>query len=84
MSNNFVDCPYCHKTVIKGAMRCVACGKLLQTPEEKIAAIKKLQSRQQFNISKLLKYTVMIIILGLLFDCFSERFIEIVEKVIGP
>ena len=82
MSNKFENCPYCCKTVIKGAMRCVACGKILQTPEEQIARIEKLQSKQKFNMKSFLNYTVMIIILGGLYN-YSERLIEIIKNIIG-
>jgi hypothetical protein len=68
---------------MKGAMRCVACGKILQTPEEQIAAIEKLQSKQKFNINRVLNYTVLIIILGVLYYYFSERLIEIIKNIIG-
>ena len=80
MSNKFENCPYCHQKVFKGAMRCVACGKILQTPEERIAIIEKLQSKHKFNIKRFLKCTVMIIILGVLYYYFSERLIEIIKN----
>jgi uncharacterized membrane protein YvbJ len=83
LSNKLENCPYCSKTVMKGAMRCVACGKILQTPEEQIAAIEKLQSKQKFNINRLLNYTVMIIILGVLYYYFSERLIGTIKNIIG-
>jgi hypothetical protein len=68
---------------MQGAMRCVACGKILQTPEEPIAAIEKLQSKQKFNVKRFLNYTVMIIILGVLYYYFSERLIGAVKNIIG-
>ena len=83
MSNKIENCPYCHQTVIKGAMRCVACGKILQTPEERIDTIEKLQSKQKFNMNKFLNCTVMIIILGILYYYYSERLIEIIKNTIG-
>ena len=54
MSYKIENCPYCHQKMIKGAMRCVACGKILQTPEEQIATIEKLQSKQKFNMNRFL------------------------------
>ena len=45
----------------------VACGKLLQTPEERIAIIEKLQSKQKFNVKRFLKDTLIITILGVLY-----------------
>jgi len=81
LSNNFVNCPYCQKTVIKGAMRCVACGKILQTPEEQIATIEKLQTKQKFNIKRLVNCSVMIVILGVLYYYFSERIIVMIKSI---
>lgn len=83
MSYQIENCPYCHQKVIKGAMRCVACGKILQTPEERIHTIEKLQSKQKFNMNRFLKYAVMIIISGILYYYYSERLIEIIKKTIG-
>ena len=83
MDNKFENCPYCSKTVIKGAMRCVACGKILQTPEEQIATIEKLQSKPKFNIKRFLNCTVMIIIIGVLYYYFSDRLIVIIKNTIG-
>ncbi|UCH80504.1 MAG: hypothetical protein JSW20_12315 [Nitrospiraceae bacterium] len=83
MSNNFNNCPYCGKKVMKGAMRCVACGKIQQTPEEQAAAIEKLQSRRKFNFKKFLNRTVAIMIIGVLYYYFSDRLIEIIKNTLG-
>lgn len=83
MSDKLENCPYCHQTVFKGAMRCVACGRILQTPEERIAIIEKLQAKPKFNMKKFLEWIFMIIILGVLYYYFSERVIEIIKNTIG-
>jgi polyferredoxin len=83
LNNKLANCPYCHQTVFKGAMRCVACGKILQTPEERIATIEKLQSKPKFNMKRFLKWIVTIITLGVLYYFFSERLIEIIKNTIG-
>jgi len=83
LDHKFENCPYCSKTVIKGAMRCVACGKMLQTPEEQIAKLEKLQSKQKFNIKRFLNFTVKIIIIGVLYYYFSDRLIVIIKNTIG-
>jgi hypothetical protein len=64
-------------------MRCVACGKILQTPEEQIATLEKLQTKKKFNIKRFLKCTIILVVLGVLYYHFSERFIEIIKKLIG-
>jgi len=83
VSNKLDNCPYCNRTVMKGAMRCVACGKILQTSEERIATIEKLQSKPKFNMKRFLKPIVIIIILGVLYYYYSERLIEIIENTFG-
>ena len=83
MSNKLENCPYCQQKVFKGAMRCVACGKILQTTEERIDTLEKLQSMQKFNMKRFLNWTVMIIISGVLYYYYSERIIEIIRNTIG-
>lgn len=83
MSYQIENCPYCHQKVIKGAMRCVACGKILQTPEERIDTIEKLQSKKKFNMNRFLQYALMIIISGILYYYYSERLVEIIKNTIG-
>lgn len=83
MENRLTSCPYCSNTVMKGAMRCVACGKILQTPEKQIAALEKLQSSQKFTMYRLRNYAVIIIVLGVLYYSFSERIFEIIQYIIS-
>jgi len=82
LSNELDNCPYCHQRLFKGAMRCVACGRILQTPEERIAIVEKLQAKPKFNMKKFFKWIFMIIILGVLYYYFSERLIEVIENII--
>ena len=82
MSNKLEVCPYCQQKIFKGAMRCVACGKILQTPEDRIATIEKLNAKPKFNLKRLVKWTVMIIVLIVLYHYFSERLIEIIKDTI--
>ena len=83
MNNTFLNCPYCGKTVMKGAMRCVACGKILQTPEEQSARIEQLQVKQGVNIKGLLKGTLTIIVLSVVYYYFSERIIVMIKSISG-
>ena len=82
MSNKFDNCPYCNQTVMKGAMICVACGRRLQTLEERIVIIEKLKSKPKSNMKRFLKPIVIIIILGVLYYYYSERLIEIINNII--
>jgi len=68
---------------MKGAMRCVACGKILQSPEEQSVAIEKLQVKQKFNMKGLLKGTLTIIVLSVLYYYFSERIIVMIKSIAG-
>ncbi len=83
MNNTFLNCPYCGKTVMEGAMRCVACGKILQTPEEQSATIEKLQVKQKFNIKGLLKGSLTLMVLSVLYYYFSERIIAMIKSIAG-
>ena len=83
MDHKLENCPYCSKPLIKGAMRCVACKNILQTPEEQIATLEKLQSKQKFNVKRFLNFTVKIIIIGVLYYYFSDRLIVIIKNTIG-
>ena len=83
MNNTLLNCPYCSKTVMKGAMRCVGCGKTLQTPEEQIASIEKLQAKQKFNVKGLLKRTVTILVLVVLYYYYSDRIIVMIKSIAG-
>lgn len=82
MTYTIENCPYCDQKVIKGAMRCVSCGKILQTPEERIGTIEKLQSKRKFNMRRFLHYGFLIILLGVLYYFFSERLTEIIKNTV--
>lgn len=83
MSNKLVDCPYCNQKLMKGAMRCVACGRILQTTEERIAVIEKLQAKKKFNVLNLIKPIVMIIVFAILYYHYSDKIIEIIKSTFG-
>ncbi|MEW6600560.1 MAG: hypothetical protein AB1499_06280 [Nitrospirota bacterium] len=81
MNNKFDNCPYCGRTVIKGAMRCVACGRPLQTPAEQVAIIERLQGKNRFNIGRLVNYAVIIALMGVAYY-YSERIIRFLKIII--
>jgi hypothetical protein len=83
MQVQFDICPYCGQKVLKGALRCVGCNKLLQTPEEREALIQKYrESQKKFNIMGVLKFIISLLIIGGILFYFSEDIIEFVHKIL--
>jgi hypothetical protein len=83
MQLQFDVCPNCGQKVLKGAMRCVGCNTLLQTPEEREVLIQKYrESQKKFNIMNALKFIISVIIIGAIFVYFSDDIIEFVHKIL--
>ena len=81
---NFATCPSCGNNVLKGAMRCVACQRILQTPEEQTAVIEKLeQSRKRFNTAKLIKFIIFLIAGGYIYKNYSVEIQEFINQLIS-
>ncbi len=83
MNETLESCPSCGKTMMQGAMRCVACGKILQTPEEQIASLERLQTKPEFNMKGLLKGTLTIIVLSALYYYFSDSIADMIKNIAG-
>ncbi len=80
----FETCPYCGNNVLKGAMRCVACQRILQTPEQQSAVIEKLeQSRKRFNTAKLIKFIIFLIAGGYIYKNYSVEIQEFINQLIS-
>jgi len=47
MAAGFSACPYCGKKVLKGALRCPGCGKILKTSEEQAESIRRFKEAQK-------------------------------------
>lgn len=81
LHSSFSTCPHCGKRVLKGAMRCVGCGRILKTPEEQLASIKQLElSERRFKKRKILKFIVLLATLGVIIFFFSGHIIEFIGR----
>jgi len=70
-------CAYCGGAILRGAMRCVSCGKILKTPEEQSAAIRKMERNQKgMMINKLIKLAVLFIASGVVYYFYAGRIQE--------
>jgi uncharacterized membrane protein YvbJ len=80
---DFDTCPNCGQKILKGAMRCVGCGKILKTPEEQLASIQKLkESKKRFDIARLLKIIVLLLAIGIIYYYFSAQIIEFINGIL--
>ena len=74
-------CPHCGQTVIKGAMRCLSCGKILKTAEEQAASIERLKkSKKKLPFKSVLKFVFFIFVILVLYYVFSEEIAELVGR----
>jgi DNA-directed RNA polymerase subunit RPC12/RpoP len=84
MDTNFDTCPYCGRKILKGAMKCLGCGRILKTPEEQKETIEKLRkSKKSFNIGRLLKFIVLLLAVGIIYYYFSDQIVVFIERVLG-
>ena len=83
MNFDFENCPYCGRKILKGALRCLGCGKILKTPEEQADSIKKLrESRKRSDTVRFLKLLAVLVFLIVIY-IFSDRILEFVNKFIN-
>ncbi len=74
-------CPYCGQKVLKGAMRCMGCSKILKTPEEQSASIQKIkESKKKSDIGGLLKIIILLLAIGIIYYFFSEQIVELIRQ----
>ena len=68
---------------MKGAMKCVGCGKLLTTAEEQQASIERFkESPKGFDFSKVIKLIILLVVIGLVYHFFSQEIIEIFNNLL--
>lgn len=80
----FDHCPGCGAKVLKGAMRCTACGCILKTREEQIASIREAKKRKRrFNIRGLIEPVAVIVALGVLLYYFKGPIISFIRSVLN-
>lgn len=84
MSAEFDKCPHCGQKVMKGAMRCARCGRLLITPEEQLERIERLKrSKKGFRMGGLLKFIAFLAVLAGVWYLYSDRIIEFIRGLLG-
>ena len=85
MSIAYDDCPYCGRQVIKGAMKCMGCGKILKTAEEQQASIQKYTKSQQGGgfFGKTVKIVIFILLLVAAWYVYNNYQVEILSFIKG-
>ncbi|KPK02619.1 MAG: hypothetical protein AMK71_01660 [Nitrospira bacterium SG8_35_4] len=77
-------CAYCGSNILRGAMRCVSCGKILKTPEEQSAAIRSMEkSQNSIHIKKILKLMGFLIVSGIVYYRYSDRIQEFISVLLN-
>jgi uncharacterized membrane protein YvbJ len=78
---DFENCPHCGQKILKGAMRCTGCGKILKTQEEQVGAIRNYTaSKKRFDALKILKNILLFLIIGFLIYYFSEEILTFIKN----
>jgi uncharacterized membrane protein YvbJ len=83
LTENYSVCPYCGKSVMKGAMRCVSCCKLLKTPDEQAESIRQLTAKKKrFNFRGMIKLLFLLAAVGYVYFYYSDRVIQFVRGML--
>lgn len=83
MLENVEACPYCGANIMKGAMRCPGCGKILKTAEEQTASIKKhMEARKKFNYPGLVKLIIFIIAASVVYYYYYDQIVAFVKSLL--
>ena len=78
------ECPYCGRQVIKGAMKCLGCGKILKTAEEQQASIQRYTESQQGGFfSRVVKIVIFILVLAAAWYAHKKYQTEILSFIKG-
>ena len=79
------ECPYCGRQVIKGAMKCMGCGKILKTAEEQQASIQRYTESQQGGgfFGKIVKIVIFMLVLAAAWYAYSNYRVEILSFING-
>lgn len=78
---DFENCPHCGQKILKGAMKCTGCGKILITPEEQLDTIRHhTMSKKGFDVWKTVKNVLLFLIAGLLIYYFSDEILDFIKN----
>lgn len=74
MATTIEKCPHCGGNILKGAMKCPGCGKLLTTAEQQQDAITRHQeASKKTNLkSMVIKVIVIVVLIALGFRYYEE------------
>ena len=77
-------CPYCNHQILKGAMRCLACGRILKTPEEQAEAIERLKKgKQGFDFARIIRVLLFLCAAALLYYFFDSEIKGFLSGLLG-
>jgi uncharacterized membrane protein YvbJ len=80
----YTYCHHCGKRLLAGAMRCVSCGKILKTPEEQIESVEIAKGKKKtFNVWPVIKVVLFVLIIGIVYNKFSDQIIAYLHQLIG-
>jgi uncharacterized membrane protein YvbJ len=83
MAENFDACPYCGNTIMKGAMRCVACGKIVKTADEQADSIKMLiKTKKKTKVAGFIKLIAFLLAAGAAYHYFPYQINGILQSVL--
>lgn len=81
---DFDSCPYCGRRIVKGAMRCLGCGKILKSPEDQMDSINRIkESRKKINLKPIVKLVFFLIVIAIVYNKFSDQIDAIIQRVMG-
>ena len=69
LNKNSDICSYCGQIILKGAFRCIKCGKLLKTAHERVDSLQKFKEpeKRKLNIGSLIKSVIFLLAIGTAF-----------------
>jgi len=83
MAVNIEACPYCGRNILKGAMRCPGCGKILKTAEEQRASIKQFKkAKKKFNYMGPVKLVLFLIAAGVIYNYYYDEIVAFVRALL--
>ena len=83
LTEKFSACPYCGETIMKGALRCVNCSKLLKTPTEQAESIQQLAAQKKsFNYRGMIKLLFLLAAAGYVYFYYSDRVIQFIRGML--
>ncbi|MDT8316519.1 MAG: hypothetical protein RQ824_00820 [bacterium] len=73
MPISYDECPYCGRQVIKGAMKCLGCGKVLKTAEEQQVSIQRYaESQHASSFGRVAKVVIFILLVAAIWYAYNN------------